>query len=75
MKAKHVKNAGWFLGCMFALGVYLVFCGVSWIIVCGIIKLITMCFGWSFNWMIATGVWLLMWLVRAVFSNTITVKK
>ena len=33
--------------------------GVSWIVTCGIIKLITMCFGLTFKWSIATGIWLI----------------
>lgn len=24
--------------------------GFSWIVTCGIIKLITLCFGWTFKW-------------------------
>ena len=44
--------------------------GISWIATCGLIKLITMCFGWTFSWPIATGVWLI-WLA----FNTIFKKK
>ena len=29
---------------------------LSWIVTCGIIKLITMCFGLTFKWSIATGI-------------------
>lgn len=47
--------------------------GVSWIATCGIIKLITMCFGLTFRWSIATGIWLIMCLAKTVFN--ITVKK
>lgn len=43
--------------------------GISWISTCGIIKLITMCFGWTFQWNIATGIWLIIWLVRSVLSS------
>lgn len=43
--------------------------GFSWIVTCGIIKLITMCFGWQFKWSIATGIWLVMCLARTVFKN------
>lgn len=43
--------------------------GLSWIVTCGIIKLITMCFGWQFKWSIATGIWLVMCLARTVFKN------
>ena len=44
--------------------------GVSWIVTCGVIKLITMCFGWQFKWSIATGIWLVMCLARTVFKNS-----
>ena len=47
--------------------------GLSWIVTCGIIKLITMCFGWTFKWSIATGIWLIICLLRGIFS--VTVKK
>ena len=30
--------------------------GISYIVTCGIIKLITMCFGLEFSWAIATGI-------------------
>ena len=43
--------------------------GFSWIVTCGVIKLITMCFGWQFKWSIATGIWLVMCLTRTVFKN------
>lgn len=42
----------------------------SWGITCGVIKLITMCFGWQFKWSIATGIWLVMCLARTVFKNS-----
>lgn len=45
--------------------------GVSWIITCGVIKLITMCFGWTFKWSIATGIWLIMCLASTVFKTTV----
>ena len=49
-------------------------CAVSWISVCGIIKLITLCFGWSFSWAIATGIWLIFFLVKIVFDKVVSVK-
>ena len=42
--------------------------GFSWISVCGIVKLITLCFGWTFSWPIATGVWLILLLLGMVFK-------
>ena len=50
----------------------LVFCGgVSWIITCGIIKLITMCFGLKFSWAIATGIWLILCILKSIFKMTV----
>lgn len=49
--------------------------GISWISTCGVIKLITMCFGWTFSWGVATGIWLIMCLARTVFRSNTTVKK
>lgn len=37
---------------------------LSWLITCGIIYLICMCFGLSFNILIATGVWLVLGLLN-----------
>lgn len=42
---------------------------ISWGIVAGIIKLITLCFGWEFSLLGATGIWLIMILVKMVFSG------
>ena len=47
--------------------------GLSWIVTCGIIKLITMCFGLTFKWSIATGIWLIICILKSVFN--VTVKK
>ena len=45
--------------------------GLSWIVTCGIIKLITMCFGLTFKWSIATGIWLIICILRSVFNITV----
>lgn len=47
--------------------------GISWIVTCGIIKLITMCFGLEFSWEIATGIWLIICILKSIFK--VTVKK
>lgn len=44
--------------------------GLSWILICGIIKLITMCFGFTFKWSIATDIWLIMCLLSMVFKSS-----
>ena len=45
--------------------------GLSWIVTCGIIKLITMCFGWTFKWSIATGIWLIICILKSIFNVTV----
>ena len=45
--------------------------GLSWLITCGIIKLITLCFGLTFSWTTATGIWLIMILLRGIFQATV----
>lgn len=47
--------------------------GIGWIITCGVIKLITLCFGITFSWAIATGIWLILCVMKNIFS--VTVKK
>ena len=75
MKAKTARKLGTAFGVILAIVIYLAVCMVSWIATCGIIKLITMCFGWTFSWAWATGIWLVMYLLRATLSDTVTVKK
>lgn len=50
-------------------------CALSWIVTCGIIKLITMCFGLTFSLGVATGIWLICILLKSLFSSNVTVKK
>lgn len=52
------------------IGLVVISYGLSWIITCGVIKLITMCFGWIFKWPVATGIWLIMCLARGIFKNS-----
>lgn len=37
--------------------------GTSWLLTCGMVKLITLCFGLPFTWAGATGIWLLLYLI------------
>ena len=54
--------------------VFLVILGLSWIVTCGIIKLITVCFGLEFSWAVATGIWLVLFLLKSVFSKIVDVR-
>ena len=50
--------------------IYLIFAyGISWLITCGIIKLITLCFGWTFKWSVATGIWLIIYLLNIALNR------
>ena len=49
--------------------------GISYIVTCGIIKLITMCFGLEFSWAIATGIWLIICILKSIFNVTVNNKK
>ena len=42
---------------------FLVIAALNWLFTCGIIYLITLCFGWSFSLAIATGIWLILVLI------------
>ena len=68
---KKLKTAGVAAGIIVAILILIY--GASWIITCGIIKLITMCFGWTFKWAVATGIWLLIILAKTIFSHHTTV--
>ncbi len=48
------------LNVLITTGIY----GISWIITCGMVKLITMCFDLEFTLSLGTGVWLILCLLR-----------
>lgn len=51
------------------IGLIILAYGLSWIATCGVIKLITICFGWTFKWSIATGIWLILALLSSTFTS------
>ena len=56
-----------FLIAVFGLIVSIV---ISWVVIVGIIKLITMCLSIGFSLPVATGIWLILRLLRWVFHNS-----
>ena len=56
---------GWILAVLFIIFVY----ALSWIVTCGLIKLVTLCFGWAFSWAIATGIWIVLVILKSIFCN------
>lgn len=68
-RKKTARRAGWAIGCLAAILIYILACAGSWIITCGVFKLITLCFDWEYTWGMATGLWLIIYLFRLVFSS------
>lgn len=57
------------MGCILA-ALFIIFAyALSWIATCGLIKLITLCFGWAFSWAIATGIWIVLVILKSIFCN------
>ena len=69
MKKFLSKLSPCFLGASVAVGIAVLLYALSWIIAVGIIKLITMCFGLYFSWGTATGLWLVILLLKSIFSH------
>lgn len=57
------------MGIIFLILFTLLILVASWLITCGIIWLITLCFGLTFSWAIATGIWLILCLLGNVFGG------
>ena len=48
----------------------LVILALSWGVTCGVVYLICLCFDLTFKWAWATGIWLIMFLVKACVGGT-----
>ena len=68
MKEKIKKGGAVAIVVVLCLAILL---GMSWIVTCGLIKLITMCFGLEFSWPVATGIWLIMIMLRNILNATV----
>lgn len=60
---------------LITLAILIIVYGLSWIITCGAIKLVTVCFGWTFKWSTATGIWVIICILQSIFKSNVTVKK
>lgn len=69
-KRDKIKISESGLALIFTILIVMILYGFSWIVTCGIIKLVTMCFGWTFKWSVATGVWLILCIARSIFKNS-----
>ena len=57
------------MGCILAAIIYLACFGISWVITCGLIWLITLCFNLVFSWATATGIWLVLLILTGLFAS------
>ena len=51
---------------------FILLCGLSFLITAGIAKLIFVCFGLAFSWKTALGVWLILLILNGIGSATKT---
>ena len=51
------------------IGIIVLSYALSWGITCGVIKLITLCFGLSFSLKYATGIWLILVLIKSILPK------
>ena len=42
---------------------------LSWFMTCGVFKLITLCFDWTFSWNVATGIWIIISFVKIILAK------
>jgi hypothetical protein len=44
-------------------------CGLSWLSACVLFGLICACFGWTFSWAAATGIWLILIMISCAVKK------
>ena len=54
---------------IFLILVIAIIAAISWAVTCGILWLIALCFGLAFSLKIATGIWLVMFLISTIFNK------
>lgn len=50
--------------------VFIVLCAISWGLTVGFVKLITLCFAIDFSFKIATGIWLILFMLNLAFYKS-----
>lgn len=56
------------MSCLYVALMLILGYAISWGITCGLVALICLCFGWTFSWLIATGIWLVAGIVQLLFK-------
>ena len=62
------------LGIAVIIAIIALILAISWGGTCLLVWLITLCFGWEFSFAVATGVWLLIILLKNIFSVNVNNK-
>lgn len=63
------------IGCLGAILVFVLFVSISFLATSGLIWLACWAFGWTFQWKIVFGIWIVMALIRSCFKSTTNVKE
>lgn len=56
------------MGCLIGIVIFALVYALSWVITCGLVTLVCMCFGWEFSLLTATGIWLAACIIRALLK-------
>ena len=56
-------------GHLLALLVIVIAIGISFLITAGLIKVVTLCFGWEFKWTYVLGVWVIEIMLKSIFGS------
>lgn len=48
--------------------VVIVLMALSWLVTCGVVKVLSMCFSFAYSWKLATGIWLVCLMLRWIIS-------
>ena len=68
VKAKTVKSVGKWIGIAPAVLIIVISFIIGWLTTCGIIKAITLCFGWEFSLPWVTGFWLFLTVFAGILG-------
>ena len=48
--------------------IVIVLTALSWLVTCGVVKVLSMCFSFAYSWKLATGIWLVCLMLRWIIS-------
>lgn len=48
---------------------FILLTAISWAITCGMVYLISLCFGFAYNLSVATGIWLVLIIIKSIIPD------